>query len=58
MKTSCHGEALLDPLDNAEASLTLNGSGRALSVQTRQWLDERSHFPRLARERTHIQKVA
>lgn len=30
--------------DNAEASLTLKGSGRALSAQTPQCPDERTHF--------------
>ena len=30
--------------DNAEASLTLKGSGRALGAQTPQWSDERTHF--------------
>lgn len=70
IETGCQVEelpwcVLPDPLDNVEASLTLKGSGHALSAQTLQWPDERTHIALLDTQthtnsltHTHVQKAA
>lgn len=50
---------MTDPLNNAETSLTLNGSSHALSAPTPQWPDEKTHFAQLdSQTHTHVQKAA